>query len=112
MKGRRLEDTIFGRLPDDIQPGDYWKYLDRRDPTKSQDCGESYYEGGNLTRTVWGFMAPINGIGSLMAHTVREEEDGTISVRPGDGSSNSILHSTSKGATWHGYISYGVWEEC
>lgn len=48
-------------------------------------------------------------IGNLELHTVREHEDGTISVRPGDGSSNSILISGSRGRKWHGYIEHGIW---
>jgi hypothetical protein len=42
---------------------------------------------------------------------VREEDDGTISVRPGDGSSNSILLSGAFGKTWHGYIEHGEWSK-
>lgn len=112
MKGRRLPDTVFGELPDDIQPGDFWKYLDRSDPSKPMDCGDRRAQNGNLTRTVWGHMAPTGSIGTLMSHTVREEEDGSISVRPGDGSSNSILHTSPEDKTWHGYIEKGVWTEC
>ncbi len=52
------------------------------------------------------------GIGNLTKHTIREEDDGTISVRPGDGSSNSILITGAHGRTWHGYIERGVWNEC
>jgi hypothetical protein len=40
---------------------------------------------------------------------VREHEDGTISVRPGDGSSNSILITGHDGEQYHGYIECGVW---
>lgn len=105
--GRRLPDTTFGELPDDLQPGDYWKYLDRQHPTLPMIVTEQ----GNLTGTVWGFYSPDgNGIGTLRRHTVREEDDGTISVRPGDGSSNSILHSGgAQEMSWHGYIEHGVW---
>lgn len=63
----------------------------------------------NLTRTCWGFCAPNEcGIGLLTKHTVREHEDRTISIRPNDGSSNSVL---IKGANcqWHGFIEHGVW---
>lgn len=104
MKGRRLCDTSINSLPDDIQPGDYWKITDL-------DLGESHPT--NLTRTVWGFYSPDgNGVAHLLGHTVREEDDGTISVRPGDGSSNSILHTGgNKGQTWHGYIEHGEWRE-
>ncbi len=43
----------------------------------------------------------------LRNHTVREHEDGTISVRPGDGSSNSILVIGHDSEQWHGYIEHG-----
>lgn len=79
-------------------------------------CDEIDWTGrdGNLTKTVWGYTSPDgNGLGTLAIHTVREEEDGTISVRPGDGSSNSILHKGGgTGKVWHGYIEHGVWSEC
>ena len=107
MQGRRREDTVFGELPDDLQPGDYWKYLDResREPKKSSDPG-------NLTGTVWGFYAPNGaGIGTLMKHTVREHEDGTATIAPGDGSSNSVLITGAAGQQWHGYMDRGVWRE-
>ncbi len=112
MIGRRLPDTLFGLLPDSIQPGDYWKYLSCQNPTESMDCGDEHHATGNLTRTVWGYMPPSgDGVGTLRMHTVREQDDGTISVRSGDGSSNSILH-TRGDKTWHGYIEHGAWSEC
>ena len=49
-------------------------------------------------------------LANLMAHTVREHTDGTISVLPGDGSSNSILVTRRPGETWHGYVRDGVLE--
>lgn len=52
-----------------------------------------------------GYMA-----GRLEHHTVREEDDGTISVRPNDGSSNSIQITGGQGREWHGYIEHGVWQ--
>lgn len=114
MQGRRLPDTEFGRLPDDAQPGDYWKYLVGGEPMAPIENFPGKGQAGNLTGTVWGYYSPDgNGMGTLMRHTVREEDDGTISVRPGDGSSNSILHSGgATGKTWHGYIEHGVWREC
>lgn len=110
MIGRRLPDTRFGELPDDPQPGDYWKYLDRETGQPMLLSGEGR-RPTNLTNTVWGFYSPDgNGMGTLVSHTVREHEDGTISVLPGDGSSNSILHSGgAKNLTWHGYIYNGEW---
>jgi hypothetical protein len=51
-----------------------------------------------------------NGMGTLMIHTVRENDDGTITVAAGDGSSNSILHGGgAQNKEWHGYIDHGVW---
>lgn len=115
MKGRRLPDVVFGALPQDVelQPGDYWKYLDRETGEPLKPIADFPGEGANsnLTGTCWGYYSPDgNGIGTLMRHTVREEADGTISVRAGDGSSNSIKHSGgAQHKTWHGYIEHGEW---
>lgn len=108
VKGRRLPDTVIGELPDDIQPGDYWKYLSR-DGSHVLMADPTYTS--NLTGTVWGYMSPDgNGIGTLMQHTVRENRDGTITIRAGDGSSNSVLHKGgARNLTWHGYVEKGVW---
>jgi hypothetical protein len=106
--GRRLPDTRRSFLPDDIQRGDYWKVLTEDDKPV---CLEN--ESENLTKTEWMVVAPLGetayGIGRLTKHTVREHEDGTISVRPGDGSSNSILITGARGLQYHGYIEKGVW---
>jgi len=112
--GRRLPDVRFGELPNDIQPGDYWKYLDRDGSGQPMLLSDGGRWATNLTHTVWGFYSPDgNGVGTLMSHTVRENEDGTITVAPGDGSSNSILHSGgAQNKSWHGYIDHGVWSEC
>lgn len=115
MLGRRREDVRLGTLPEDVQPGDIWRYLSGNGaPTSAAVMYPSQDMSGNLTGGVWGYMPPDgNGIGTLALHTVREHDDGTVSVRPGDGSSNSILHSggaTSK--TWHGYVEHCVWQEC
>lgn len=106
--GRRRPDASDSELPDDIQPGDYWRVLgaDGRPKTVTSP--------GNLTGGVWHVVPPIGGpddwmLGRLELHTVREHEDGTISVRPGDGSSNSILVSDGRGRSWHGYIEHGEW---
>lgn len=106
LKGRRREDLPLDRFHDDIQPGDYWK-ISNRTSENSQ----------NLTGTCWYVAAPMGDVegyalGRLENHTVREEEDGTISVRPGDGSSNSILITGHNNYSWHGYIEHGVWDEC
>jgi hypothetical protein len=105
--GRR-EDTFQGDLPEDIQRGDYWKLLNPSGIPVHSD------EPSNLTGTCWMVAVPIGdeygyAIGRLTKHTVREHDDGTISVRPGDGSSNSIYIAGSHGRTWHGYIEHGVW---
>jgi hypothetical protein len=96
--GRRREDCEWGAgfpddLPDDLQLGDYWKYANRQS-----------VEPTNLEGTVWGVYIPGGPVSCLTKHTVREHDDGTISVRPGDGCSNSI-----PGHSFHGYIDHGVW---
>lgn len=103
--GRRMPDTQYPDIPDGIQPGDYWKCL-------NLDIGDHYPT--NLTRTVWGFYSPDgNGVGHLFSHTVRENDDGTITIAPGDGSSNSVLHQGgARGLVWHGYVNHGVWTPC
>jgi hypothetical protein len=106
--GRRRPDTPRIDLPADIQRGDYWKVL-----TSSGDPACVGGEPGNLTKTEWMVVAPLGetayGIGRLTKHTVREHEDGTISVRPGDGSSNSILITGVHGLQYHVFIERGVW---
>jgi hypothetical protein len=106
-QGRRRPDTRHGEHPDDVQAGDYWKYLrDDGEPMHSADPG-------NLTGTCWGFYAPNGcGIGTLMYHTVREHEDGTCTIAHGDGSSNSVLITGGEGGEWHGYMDHGVWKSC
>lgn len=111
MQGRRLPDLAFDRMHPDIQPGDYWKILNVGNgmPRISE-------HPENLTGTCWYAIAPGPTVGYMLGrlevHTVREHEDGTISVRPGDGSSNSILIGGPNGRSWHGYIEHGVWREC
>lgn len=109
--GRRLPDTREPSLPVDIQRGDYWKALKEDGEPLLSD------EQSNLTHGVWWVAAPVGdaegfAIARLTLHTVREEDDGTISVRPGDGSSNSILISRGgRGPVFHGYIEHGVWSD-
>lgn len=110
MVGRRLVDMPLDTLPEDVRPGDFWKLL-RLDGTPWISD-----EPGNLTRTSWMICAPNGSLGTLRKHTVREHDDGMITVAPGDGSTNSILISgTSHGpgaqavAEWHGYIDHGRW---
>lgn len=110
LTGRRREDTPRGILPDDLRAGDYWRVLDRSNGEPVEIVGEPT----NLTGGAWMVVAPIGdaegyGLGNLTKHTVREHEDGTISVQPGDGSSNSILITGAHGHQFHGYILRGVW---
>lgn len=106
-QGRRRDDVSFGDLPEEVEPGDYWKYLDR-ETSEAMKVDEP----SNLTGTVWGFYAPAGGgIGTLVKHTVRENEDDTATIAPGDGSSNSVLISAGDGESWHGYLERGVWRE-
>lgn len=114
IKGRRLPDTIEGQFPisyDDLQPGDCWKKLNEDGTPKLITIHSS-----NLTQTSWLVVAPgpngVKMLANLEAHTVREHEDGTISVRPGDGSSNSILVTRRPEESWHGYVDHNVWTEC
>lgn len=90
-----------------MQVGDYWKVLD------ADGAPVVRVHPGKLTTECWRVVLPIGdgdgyGIANLDNHTVREHEDGTISVRPGDGSSNSILLTGARGVRWHGYIERGV----
>lgn len=113
MKGRRLPDTPSGFLPAGWQAGDYWKVLTKdgsRPLTPAEHSGADY--PSNLTGTVWYVVTPNGLLGGLPQHTVREEDDETISIRPGDGSSNSVLITGGQGKTWHGYVEHGVWSEC
>lgn len=105
MVGRRREDTQLGSMPDPWpEPGDYWRIVN------SDGSPLEANEEGNLTNLVYMICAPDGSMGNLVRHTIREEDDGTISVRPGDGSSNSILcHTSGENAGWHGYIEHGVW---
>lgn len=115
LTGRRLTDTEFGQLPldlDDLQPGDVWRYVNRDGtPVSAAALYRTTDTTGNLTDEVWGYASPDgNGVGTLGLHTVRQHDDGTISIRPGDGSSNSVLHSGGPtDQTWHGYVEHNVW---
>jgi hypothetical protein len=104
LEGRRLPDARLDDWPAEIQAGDYWKLLG--------DDGELRSENPqNLTGTCWIVVVPMSygyAVGQLVNHTVREEDDRTISVRPGDGSSNSILVTGHRGEQWHGYVDHGV----
>lgn len=113
MNGRRREDTLHGDLPAQLEPGDYWRVLNR-DGSGPRVITE---HESNLTGQHWMVAVPFvdhgmgpYAIGNLAMHTVREHDDGTISVRRHDGSSNSILVSSPPEHRWHGYIEHGVFE--
>lgn len=110
--GRRRPDTPFGDLPAELRAGDYWRYLDRK-TGEPKDCGDDHAARGNLTRGVWGFVSPIDvdAMGLLSLHTVRENEDGTATIAPNDGSSNSVRITRTPLSSWHGYLDHGVWRE-
>lgn len=110
MIGRRRDDTVDGTLPEEIIVGDYWKILDPETGEPKQVDHQ-----GKLTKDCWHVVVPLNdgvdetgfGIARLVYHTVREHEDGSISVLPNDGSSNSILVTGARLKQWHGYIYNG-----
>lgn len=105
-------DQIQGvRLPD----VDYRKNFSmRRDPPgsfrKITHSPPSAVGATNLTGELWFVITPNGLVGNLGNHTVREEDDGSITVAPGDGSSNSILVGNGT-ESWHGYITRGLWWE-
>jgi hypothetical protein len=131
MRGTRLSDTPIGKFPvdyGDLPAGAYWFATVREDHPEyprrlnvkdhpedrrwwgSQDDPRYI---GNLTGLVLGIITPDGRYGMLSIHTVRENEDGTVSVLPNDGSSNSILvKGGANGGQYHGYIHDGVWREC
>lgn len=120
MQGRRLPDTVVGNLPlplDDLLPGDIWRVLRLPGvPAVAADWpgADPAMAATNLTGGVWMFWSPNGaGLGTLVYHTVREHDDDTVSVRPGDGSSNSILQKSGyAGKEWHGYVEHNVWSAC
>jgi hypothetical protein len=115
IQGRRRDDCVRGDMPSDLQIGDYWKIIhaDGRPVSPEEHSGRAH--ASNLTGTCWYIAVPNPSsrtgrgylLGNLCAHTVREHADGTISVLPGDGSSNSILVSNTHGS-WHGFVRAGV----
>jgi hypothetical protein len=105
MQGRRLPDVEFREnrgFREAMEPGDYFRIVN----------GPRETAPSNLTGETWYAMSPNGLLANLAAHTVREEDDGSITVKPGDGSSNSILVSTRTvegEVSWHGYITRGLW---
>lgn len=104
IQGERLPDLDFRENFSMRQdpPGSFRKIL---------NCPPGYAGATNLTGEIWFVITPNGLVGNLANHTVREEEDGSISVKPGDGSSNSILVSQGQDKSWHGYITAGLWWE-
>lgn len=97
LQGRRLAD---GEMT--MEPGDYSKI--------------EAYSGDEFVCIMWWMKSPIGGpifqigpkpIGG--GYEVEENEDGTITVQPHEGNSNSILVSWPNGKSWHGYIYNGEW---
>lgn len=111
IQGFRLPDTREDEIPDGIGIGAYWKVL----WPDSSGLPKTVISPGKLTEDCWRLVVPLGGgfgIANLDNHTVREHEDGTISVLPNDGSSNSILVSKSaNGPSWHGFVYAGVLRE-
>lgn len=100
MQGRRLPDVeLRVHYASVMGPGDYVRVLGYPEPLPDS----------NLTGDVWFATTPNGLLANLGGHTVREEDDGSISVKPGDGSSNSILVTGADGRSWHGYITRGLW---
>lgn len=108
MRGRRLPDCAVDRMPNDRRPGDYWKLLVADEQNIERPMKVQY--DNKLTLECWRVVTPLGQVGTLTKHTVREHADGTISVRPKDGSSNSIAVTDHRGV-WHGYIEHGEWRE-
>src|SRR5882757_5576706 len=94
FEGRRRVARREGEpRPHGMQVGDFWKVL-------AEDCKPKIvHHAGKLTEECWRAVVPIG------------DEDGSISVLPNDGSSNSILVSGSRGRSWHGYIYSGEFRE-
>ena len=119
MIGRRLPDTPQSEFPlpyEDLREGDIWKCL-RPDGSPVLASERAALASGNLTGFVWMFVSPNGaGLGTLVYHTVREHDDGTVSIRPGDGSSNSILQRNGypgdRAREWHGYVEHNLWTAC
>lgn len=82
MIGRRLPDGTD--WSSEVQPGDYWKHANG----------------------TWYAETPNGMTANLVAHTVVEHEDGTITVSP------SILVNGGRPESWHGFLERGVWRSC
>lgn len=101
MQGRRRED---GTPPYELEPGDY---------TKMHTTNSAETESWE----VWFVRTPDGSASFYLAnehdrdrngrcHHVEEHEDGTISVLPQPGNSNSIM---APGEKWHGFLRRGEW---
>lgn len=77
------------------------KRVDRLDDSLFQSG-----EYGKISDGNWYCCPPDSDlVGNLSGHEVVEHEDGTISVTP------SILISSHKGESWHGWLTYGKWQQ-
>ncbi len=82
--------------------------MGRRVYPKSTERGVLDSEAGDYFKGDDGFWyaKTPNGLNAnLSAHQIEEHEDKTVSVQP------SILVNNSS-ATWHGFLTRGVWREC
>ena len=86
MQGRR----IYPDKGDKFSPGDY-----------------------GLEQGEWHCRTPDPniGLGSLVAHTVTEHEDGTITVTPSIVVSYPEREDGNGGQSWHGWLRAGIWTE-
>lgn len=102
LQGQRLPDLDYNE-----------NFTMRQDPPgtfrKIVNAPEFATGETNLTGELWFVITPNGLVGNLGNHTVREEDDGSITVAPGDGSSNSILVGGAGRGSWHGYITRGLW---
>jgi len=62
----------------------------------------------NVEADSWYLYIPRCGVGSLKAHTVIENQDGTITVTP---SIEVVGHDNGKPVKRHGYLTNGKWKE-
>ncbi len=99
MQGRRRED---GTPPYELEPGDYTKWH------VTNSAEDEHWE-------MWCVRTPDGGPGFHLCnehspdkkgrfHHIEEHEDGTISVLPQPGNSNSIM---APGEKWHGFLRRG-----
>lgn len=91
-----------------MEPGDYGRHMVRLSPGISTE-GEPFW--------AWWVCTPNGLFGRLSMpedsphhHYVEEHDDGTVTIVPQEGNTNSILVKGANGVEWHGWIRHGVWE--